>query len=80
MIELLTGEGVEVVQTDLPGGALHRGRGVSTGTAAEVTRFVRSTEGSSAPASWPDHPQGSGPVLRFVAAKIPQYRHWLSFI
>ena len=65
---------------DLPGGALHRGRGVSTGTAAEVTPVREIDEGSSAPASWPVTCKAQDLFSDLVAAKIPQYRHWLSFI
>lgn len=82
VIELLNGEGVEVIQTDLARGSLYAADEVFlTGTAAEVTP-VREIDGRVVGAGEP------GPVTRkaqdlfsdLVAAKIPQYRHWLSFI
>jgi branched-chain amino acid aminotransferase len=82
VIELLTGEGVEVVQADLARGSLYTADEVFlTGTAAEVTP-VREIDGRLVGAGEP------GPVTRkaqdlfsdLVAAKIPEYRHWLTFV
>jgi branched-chain amino acid aminotransferase len=82
VIELLTGEGVEVVQADLARGSLYTADEVFlTGTAAEVTP-VREIDGRVIGAGEP------GPITRkaqdlfsdLVAAKIPEYRHWLTFV
>ena len=82
VIELLTVEGFEVVQADLARGSLYTADEVFlTGTAAEVTP-VREIDGRTVGAGEP------GPVTRkaqdlfsdLVAAKIPEYRHWLTFV
>ncbi|MGH3668380.1 MAG: branched-chain-amino-acid transaminase, partial [Acidimicrobiia bacterium] len=81
VIELLRGEGVEVVEADLARGSLYTADEVFlTGTAAEVTP-IREIDGRVVGAGEP------GTVTRkaqdlfsdLVAAKIPEYRHWLSF-
>ena len=78
----LAKQGAEVVQADLARGSLYTADEVFlTGTAAEVTP-VREIDGRVVGAGEP------GPVTRkaqdlfsdLVAAKIPEYRHWLSFI
>jgi branched-chain amino acid aminotransferase len=82
VIELLTGEGVDVIQSDVARGSLYTAEEVFlTGTAAEVTP-VREIDGRLVGTGEP------GPVTRkaqdlfsdLVAAKIPEYRGWLSFI
>jgi branched-chain amino acid aminotransferase len=82
VIELLKGEGAEVVQADLARGSLYTADEVFlTGTAAEVTP-VREIDGRVVGTGEP------GPITRkaqdlfsdLVAAKIPEYRSWLSFI
>jgi branched-chain amino acid aminotransferase len=82
VIELLTGEGFEVVETDLARGSLYTADEVFlTGTAAEVTP-VREIDGRVVGGGEP------GPVTRkaqdlfsdLVAAKIPEYGHWLTFV
>jgi branched-chain amino acid aminotransferase len=82
VMELLHAEGVEVVQADLARGSLYAAEEVFlTGTAAEVTPVV-SIDGRVIGSGEP------GPVTRksqdmfsdLVAAKIPEYRHWLSFV
>jgi branched-chain amino acid aminotransferase len=82
VIELLTVEGFEVVQADLARGSLYTADEVFlTGTAAEVTP-VREIDGRIVGVGEP------GPVTRkaqdlfsdLVAAKIPEYRHWLTFV
>ncbi len=82
VIELLGSEGVEVVETDLARGSLYTADEVFlTGTAAEVTP-VREIDGRVVGAGEP------GPLTRkaqdlfsdLVAAKLPDYRYWLSFI
>jgi branched-chain amino acid aminotransferase len=81
-MELLKAEGVEVVEIDLARGSLYTADEVFlTGTAAEVTP-MREIDG---------RPIGSGepgPITRkaqdlfsdLVAAKLPEYRHWLTFV
>lgn len=82
VIELLKDEGFEVIQIDLARGSLYTADEVFlTGTAAEVTP-VREIDGRVIGSGEP------GPVTRkaqdlfsdVVAAKIPEYRHWLSFV
>jgi branched-chain amino acid aminotransferase len=80
--ELLRAEGVEVRETEIARGNLYTADEVFlTGTAAEVTP-VREID---------DRPVGSGepgPVTRLaqdrfhavVAGKVPEYRHWLSYV
>jgi len=82
VIELLEAEGIKVVEVDVARGSLYAADEVFlTGTAAEVTP-VREIDG---------RPIGSGepgPITRkaqdlfsdVVAAKIPEYRHWLTFV
>jgi branched-chain amino acid aminotransferase len=82
VIELLEAEGIEVVEIDLARGSLYTADEVFlTGTAAEVTP-VREIDGR------PVGPGEPGPVTRkaqdlfsdLVAAKLPEYRHWLTFV
>jgi branched-chain amino acid aminotransferase len=82
VIELLKGEGVEMVETDLARGSLYTADEVFlTGTAAEVTP-VREIDGRVIGAGEP------GPVTRkaqdlfsdLVSAKLPEYLHWLAFV
>jgi branched-chain amino acid aminotransferase len=82
VIELLQAEGVDIVQADLARGSLYTADEVFfTGTAAEVTP-IREIDGRVIGSGEP------GPVTRkaqdlfsdLVAAKIPEYRHWLSFV
>jgi len=82
VMELLHAEGVEVIQAELARGSLYAADEVFlTGTAAEVTPVV-SIDGRVIGSGEP------GPVTRksqdmfsdLVAAKIPEYRHWLSFV
>jgi branched-chain amino acid aminotransferase len=82
VIELMTGEGYQVVETDLARGSLYTADEVFlTGTAAEVTP-VREIDGRVVGAGEP------GPITRkaqdlfsdLVAAKIPEYRNWLTFV
>jgi branched-chain amino acid aminotransferase len=82
VMELLHAEGVEVIQAELARGSLYAADEVFlTGTAAEVTPVV-SIDGRMIGSGEP------GAVTRksqdmfsdLVAAKIPEYRHWLSFI
>ena len=82
VIELLEAEGVDIVQADLARGSLYTADEVFfTGTAAEVTP-IREIDGRVIGSGEP------GPVTRkaqdlfsdLVAAKIPEYRHWLSFV
>ncbi len=82
VIDLLKDEGMEVIQIDLARGSLYTADEVFlTGTAAEVTP-VREIDG---------RPVGSGEpglITRkaqdlfsdLVAAKLPEYRHWLTFV
>jgi len=81
VIDLLKDEGVEVTEIDLARGSLYTADEVFlTGTAAEVTP-VREIDGRPIGDGKP------GAVTRkaqdlfsdLVAAKIPQYRHWLTF-
>ncbi|MGH8913022.1 MAG: branched-chain amino acid transaminase [Acidimicrobiia bacterium] len=82
VIDLLRSEDIEVVETDLARGSLYTADEVFlTGTAAEVTP-VREIDSRTIGGGEP------GPVTRkaqdlfsdLVAAKIPEYRDWLSFI
>jgi branched-chain amino acid aminotransferase len=82
VIELLRSEDVEVVETDLARGSLYTAEEVFlTGTAAEVTP-VREIDSRVIGAGEP------GAITRkaqdlfsdLVAAKLPEYRTWLSFI
>lgn len=82
VIELLEGEGFDVVEADLARGSLYTAEEVFfTGTAAEVTP-VREIDGRVIGSG------GPGLVTRkaqdrfsdLVAAKIPEYRHWLTFV
>ena len=82
VMELLQAEGFEMVQTELARGSLYTADEVFlTGTAAEVTP-VREIDGRVIGSGEP------GAVTRkaqdlfsdVVAAKIPEYRHWLSFV
>jgi branched-chain amino acid aminotransferase len=82
VIELLEGEGMELFQAELARGSLYTADEVFfTGTAAEVTP-IREIDGRVIGSGEP------GPVTRkaqdlfsdLVAAKIPEYRHWLSFV
>ena len=82
VIDLLRDEGVEIVEIDLPRGSLYTADEVFlTGTAAEVTP-VREIDGRTVGSGEP------GPITRkaqdtfsdLVAAKLPEYRHWLSFV
>ena len=82
VIELLKAEGFDVIQIDLARGSLYTADEVFfTGTAAEVTP-VREIDGRVIGSGEP------GLVTRkaqdlfsdVVAAKIPEYRHWLSFV
>ncbi|MGA7098482.1 MAG: branched-chain-amino-acid transaminase [Acidimicrobiia bacterium] len=82
IIELLRGEGIEVHESELARGSLYTADEVFlTGTAAEVTP-VRSIDGRDVGTGEP------GPVTRkaqemfsdLVAAKLPDYRDWLSFV
>ncbi len=81
VIDLLKDEGMEVIEIDLARGSLYTADEVFlTGTAAEVTP-VREIDGRPIGDGKP------GAVTRkaqdlfsdLVAAKIPQYRHWLTF-
>ncbi len=82
VIELLRAEGVEVIEADLARGSLYTAEEVFlTGTAAEVTP-VREIDGRTVGEGEP------GPVTRkaqdlfsdLVAAKLPEYRDWLTFV
>lgn len=82
VIELLRNDGIEVVEENLARGSLYLADEVFlTGTAAEVTP-VREIDGRVVGSGEP------GPVTRkaqdlfsqVVAGKIPEYRHWLSFV
>jgi branched-chain amino acid aminotransferase len=82
VIELLKAEGFDVIQIDLARGSLYTADEVFfTGTAAEVTP-VREIDGRVIGSGEP------GLVTRkaqdlfsdVVAAKVPEYRHWLSFV
>jgi branched-chain amino acid aminotransferase len=79
---LLRSEGIEVHESELARGSLYTADEVFlTGTAAEVTP-VRSIDGRDVGTGEP------GPVTRkaqemfsdLVAAKLPDYRDWLSFV
>jgi branched-chain amino acid aminotransferase len=82
VMELLKAEGVEVVEIDLARGSLYTADEVFlTGTAAEVTP-MREIDGRPIGTGEP------GPITRkaqdlfsdLVAAKLPEYRHWLTFV
>ena len=81
-MELLRSEGVEVREMELARGSLYTADEVFlTGTAAEVTP-VREIDGRDV------GPGEPGPVTALaqdlfasaVAGKLPEYRHWLSFV
>jgi branched-chain amino acid aminotransferase len=82
VIDLLGDEGIRVIEVEIARGSLYTADEVFlTGTAAEVTP-VREIDGRPIGTGEP------GPITRkaqdlfsdLVAAKIPEYRHWLSFV
>ncbi len=82
VIELLEGEGVEVIQTELARGSLYTADEVFlTGTAAEVIG-IREIDDR------PVGPGEPGPITKkaqelfaaAVAGKLDEYRHWLTFV
>jgi branched-chain amino acid aminotransferase len=82
VIELLRAEGVDVVEADLARGSLYNADEVFlTGTAAEVTP-VRSIDGRDVGTGKPGSVtrQAQGLFSDLVAAKLPEYRDWLTFV
>jgi branched-chain amino acid aminotransferase len=82
IMDLLDGEGLEIHETELARGSLYTAEEVFlTGTAAEVTP-VRMIDGRQVGTGKP------GPVTRqaqdlfsdVMALKVPEFRHWLTFV
>ncbi len=82
VMEILRKESVEIREVELARGSLYTADEVFlTGTAAEVTP-VREIDGRSVGSGTP------GPITQLaqglfadvVAGKVPEYRHWLSFV